>query len=89
MTVTHMYYTQLDLEEEEMELEDSLVHLPLSASTALRVNNNMLTSWEGFWSTLGDLYIDPAATLHWLDVSFNDLRSIDQVKFSHSLALLS
>ena len=69
---------QLDLDE-EMESEDSLVHLPLSTSTALRVNNNMLADWEGFWSTITELYVDPVLSLQWLDLSFNELRTIDLV----------
>ena len=35
-------------DEEEVELEDPLVHLPISTSTPLRVDGNMLTDWEGF-----------------------------------------
>ena len=72
-----MQLEQEEEDDEDLEAEDSLVHLPLSDSTALRVNNNMLTSWDGFWPTMCDLFTDPAANVQWLDLSFNDIRSIE------------
>lgn len=50
-----------------------------SNSTALKVNNNMLTQWVNFRSTLHKLFVDPELTLAWIDLSFNDLRTIDEV----------
>ncbi|XP_011404021.1 PREDICTED: leucine-rich repeat-containing protein 51-like [Amphimedon queenslandica] len=53
---------------------------PLEAvkATALRVNNNMLASWEGFIETLDQMIIEPHQHLQWLDLSFNDLKTIDE-----------
>ena len=49
-------------------------------STALKVNNNILFSWDGFMSTITQLFEDPATKLGWIDFSFNDLRTIDNVR---------
>ena len=50
-----------------------------SESTALKVNNNMLSNWIDFRSTIERIFVDPGQTLSWLDLSFNDLRTIDEV----------
>ena len=50
-----------------------------SKSPALKLNNNMISKWEGFWETLSGLFVDPSKNLQWLDLSFNDLREIDKV----------
>ena len=50
-----------------------------SNSTALKVNNNMLKSWEGFWPAIQKLFMEPVLQLQWIDFSFNDLRTIDAV----------
>lgn len=54
---------------------------PLEAvkATALRLNNNMLGSWEGFLEILDLMIIEPYNNLQWLDFSFNDLKTIDEV----------
>lgn len=46
-------------------------------STALRVNNNILVKWDGFISTISQLFEDPTTRLGWIDFSFNDLKIID------------
>eukprot|EP00731_Ephydatia_muelleri_P030996 Em0022g510a len=46
-------------------------------TTAFRVNNNLLSDWAGFMDTLEALIVNPAHNLAWLDLSFNDLKSID------------
>ena len=48
-------------------------------TTAFRVNNNLLSDWAGFMDTLEALIVNPAHNLAWLDLSFNDLKSIDSV----------
>lgn len=48
-------------------------------TTAFRVNNNLLSDWEGFMDTLEALIVNPTLNLAWLDLSFNDLKSIDSV----------
>ena len=50
-----------------------------SNSTSLKLNNNMLANWTDFSSTTHQLFVDPALTLAWIDLSFNDLRTIDEV----------
>ena len=70
---------QLDLSEEVIEDSSTSLHLDKSNSTALKVNNNILNSWDGFWMSLEKLFVEPALQLHWIDFSFNDLRTIDAV----------
>ena len=55
------------------------LNLEKSNSTALKANNNMLKSWEGFWPAIERLFVEPAMHLQWIDFSFNDLRTIDAV----------
>lgn len=67
------------------------VTIEKSASTSLKLNNNMLNQWEDFSSTLHQLFVDPALTLGWIDLSFNDLRTIDEVlkrTFTHTVLLI-
>lgn len=59
--------------------EEDAVEIVESEATALKVNNNMLTHWDDFSSTLHKLFVDPARQLGWIDLSFNDLRTIDDV----------
>lgn len=69
--------------EDELAADDSTdtvdLQIPLSTSTALRLNNNGLTMWEGFSETLRRLFVDHTAHLCWLDLAFNDIRTIDAV----------
>ena len=69
--------------EDELAADDSTdtvdLKIPLSTSTALRLNNNMLSSWDGFGDTMTRLFVEPAAHLCWLDLAFNDIRAIDEV----------
>ena len=39
----------------------------------------MLSNWEGFEETIDSLFVNPSANLQWLDLSFNDLKTIDKV----------
>ncbi len=48
-------------------------------STALKVNNNVLLSWDGFMTSIAKLFQDPVSKLGWIDFSFNDLKTIDVV----------
>ena len=74
--------TQLVLED-ELAADDSTDTMDLkitpSTSTALRLNNNMLNRWEGFSETVGRLFVQHTEHLCWLDLSFNELRTIDDV----------
>ena len=78
----HTIYTQLVLED-ELAADDSTdtvdLKIPPSTSTALRLNNNMLSHWEGFGETLSRLFVSHAAHLHWVDLAFNEIRTIDEV----------
>lgn len=56
------------------------VEVVQSNSTALKVNNNLLTNWDGFADVIHKLFVNPALTLSWIDLSFNDIRTIDEVK---------
>ncbi|OCT93471.1 hypothetical protein XELAEV_18016540mg [Xenopus laevis] len=47
-------------------------------SQALRLNNNTLTDLKGFGETVEKLLGDPTQ-LSWIDLSFNDLSTIDSV----------
>ena len=69
-------------------IEDSStsLHLEKSDSTALKVNNNILNSWDGFWMSLEKLFVEPVLQLQWIDFSFNDLKTIDAVSLArHSV----
>lgn len=61
-----------DLGDSEVSLEG-----PRSTATALRLNNNMLGDWYGFSKTMVKLFLEPARHLAWLDLAFNDLKTID------------
>ncbi len=54
-------------------------------STALKVNNNILVVWDGFMSSICKLFEDPVSKLGWIDFSFNDLKTIDEVKWHDSI----
>lgn len=60
------------------------LNLVQSASTALKVNNNMLTHWSDFKSIIDKLFVDSMRTLAWLDLSFNDFRTIDGVRLGQA-----
>ncbi|CAH2225928.1 leucine-rich repeat-containing 51-like isoform X1 [Pelobates cultripes] len=47
-------------------------------SQALRLNNNILTDLQGFGETMEKLLSD-SSQLSWIDLSFNDLSTIDPV----------
>ena len=49
-------------------------------TNALRLNNNSLSDFNGFESTIEKLLENPGQ-LSWLDLSFNYLTSIDKVSF--------
>lgn len=68
-----------DLGDSEVSLEG-----PRSTATALRLNNNMLGDWYGFSKTMVKLFLEPARHLAWLDLAFNDLKTIDSVSASPS-----
>ena len=50
-----------------------------SKSTSLKLNNNLLSDWSGLRDALLALFVEPAKTLGWIDLSFNDLKTIDEV----------
>ena len=45
---------------------------------AIKLNNNMLVSWDGFTEVLTQLCTAPLQ-IAWIDLSFNDLRNIPLV----------
>ena len=49
-----------------------------SDAEVVRLNNNMLSSWDGFSDTFHTLLLSPLQ-LSWIDLSFNDLKSIHAV----------
>jgi len=49
---------------------------------SLRLNNNAMTSLAGLGDLVTSLVVQPDA-LRWLDVSFNNLRSIDPVRLNY------
>lgn len=67
--------------EDELSAEGSTESIVVeqSRSMALRVNNNMLGDWENFLPTVCKLFVEPTTRLAWIDLSFNDLRTIDKV----------
>ena len=44
---------------------------------ALKLNNNKFSTWEGFGNVVAE--ISDAQNLHWVDLSFNSLTTIDEV----------
>lgn len=40
----------------------------------------MIGNWEEFLYTVDRLLVDPGSLLQWLDLSFNDLKTIDDVR---------
>ena len=69
--------------EDELAADDSTdtvdLKIPQSSSTALRLNNNMLSYWEGFRDTVSRLFVSHSTHLHWLDLAFNEIKTIDEV----------
>ncbi len=57
--------------------------------SVVRVNNNELSDYTQFLPTLSLLVWQPTLNLHWLDLSYNKLTSIDSVCTTlHRTALL-
>jgi hypothetical protein len=56
--------------------------------SVLRVNNNELSDYTQFLPTLSLMLWQPTLHLHWLDLSYNKLTTIDQVPWT-SLCLPS
>lgn len=61
--------------------QDSILDVEKYPSTALKVNNNILIVWDGFMSSISKLFEDPTSKLGWIDFSFNDLKTIDEVNY--------
>ena len=70
---------QFDLSDEVAEDSSTSLEIEKSNSTSLKVNNNILNSWEGFWMVIEKVFVEPALQLQWIDFSFNDLKTIDDV----------
>lgn len=68
--------------EDEVGSQGSLV-AQKHPSTALKVNNNILSGWNGFMVSVSQLFESPVDKLKWIDFSFNDLRTIDEVSTYH------
>ena len=49
-----------------------------SDAEVVKLNNNMLSDWNGFSDMLHTLLISPLQ-LAWIDLSFNDLKNIHPV----------
>lgn len=67
------YLIENDIESEK----GSTIIIEKTNTTAFRVNNNLLSEWDGFMDTLEALIVNPTVNLAWLDLSFNDLKTID------------
>ena len=71
--------------EDELAADDSTDTVDLqitpSSSTALLLNNNGLTLWEGFSDALSRLFVDHSSHLCWLDLAINEIRTIDAVSY--------
>ena len=82
-THVHTHYTLQLVLEDELAADDSTdtvdLKIPQSSSTALRLNNNMLSQWEGFGDTMSRLFVSHPTHLHWLDLAFNEIKTIDEV----------
>ncbi len=68
--------------EDELSAGDSTdtIDIAKTCTTALRLNNNMIVDWEGLLDSVERLLVAPSANLRWLDLSFNDLKTIDSVR---------
>ena len=75
-----LFPLQLILEDELESEEGSQVSIHRLPSTAVKVNNNMLMDWEGFFPTIDAILVDSTQRLSWLDLSFNDFKLIDSVR---------
>ena len=53
-----------------------------SNAEVVKLNNNMLSEWEGFSEMFHTLLISPLQ-LSWIDLSFNDFKNISSVSFQH------
>ncbi len=72
--------TQLVLEDElSAGGSTDTIDIAKTNTTALKVNNNMLMDWEGLVDTTQRLLVSPTSQLRWLNLSFNDLKTIDSV----------
>lgn len=69
------------LDEELSASGDSSVSLDVAATptSSLKVNNNLLSEWDGFLDTVGKLVVGALVSVQWLDLSFNDFKTIDAV----------
>ena len=77
----------VELDDDDDEDDDNReVRVTKSKSTALKLNNNMLFGWEGLLETLELLFVNPILNLQWLDLSFNDLKSVDSVSLLFIIA---
>ena len=72
---------QLVIKEELSASGESSVSLDVAATptSSLKLNNNLLSEWDGFLDTVGKLVAGASASLQWLDFSFNDFKTIDTV----------
>lgn len=65
------------LEDEVASEADKLI-VTQSNAEVVKLNNNMLSDWEGFSEMLHTLLISPLQ-LSWIDLSFNDFKNINSV----------
>ena len=64
--------------EDEVASEGDKLIVSQSTAEVIKLNNNMITDWDGFSDMVHTLLISPLQ-LSWLDLSFNDLKSIHSV----------
>ncbi|XP_066919797.1 leucine-rich repeat-containing protein 51-like [Clytia hemisphaerica] len=69
------------LKSKEPIIEDDGEQVRKRKTNALRLSNNVLTEWGGFLDTVEKIVENPA-DLEWIDVSFNDLTTIDSCLLS-------
>jgi len=47
-------------------------------TNAVRLSNNVINEWKEFSPTLEKLVVDPYEAIEWIDLSFNDMTTIDK-----------
>ena len=47
-------------------------------TNAVRFSNNVISEWKDFSKTMEKIIEDPRTAIEWIDLSFNDMSSIDK-----------
>eukprot|EP00163_Fabomonas_tropica_P005653 TRINITY_DN15278_c0_g1_i1.p1 TRINITY_DN15278_c0_g1~~TRINITY_DN15278_c0_g1_i1.p1 ORF type:complete len:249 (+),score=26.10 TRINITY_DN15278_c0_g1_i1:26-772(+) len=67
--------------------EKKVIKKPRGVTTALKLCNNQIPNLEG-WHTVTEALLEDPSRLTWLDLSFNQLETIDPVLLEHKLTAL-